>query len=419
MQHHYTPLALLSFLLLVPLVLIVTPTAEWGVVAIYFFVLAVLARSLYQHGLQAVDPTFPTALFALALFVKLMGSAARYWTVVDLYDGAADAPHYHQQGQLVAQYFKVFDFSILSTYQFRGDGTTNMVHLTALLYTLLPPSMAGAFFFFAGLAFAGSVFYYRAVCIAWPAASKEGYRLFIFFLPSILFWPASLGKDAWLFFCSSLVVWGWASYTRQSSKAGLLLIVAGLALISPIRPHIAAFLAVAMGGAYFLYSTRQNASFVNWLVGALAVGIISVYLVQSGAAFLELDELSVAGVEDRYLEQQERTFTGGSRYSTGSIFTPAGIVLGLATALARPFPWEANNLQVLIAALETTGWLVFCGWQFHRFVYKLRHLRTDPVASFALFYSLIGLLALTALGNFGILARQRVMMLPFFWMLFL
>lgn len=418
MQNHYTPLALLSFLMLAPLVLVVAPITEWGAITIYFLVLAVLAVLLYQHGIKTIDPTFPAALFALALFVKLMGSAIRYWTVVDLYGGAADAPHYHLQGQMVAQYFKAFDFSILSTYQFRGDGTTNLVHLTGFLYTLLPASMAGAFFFFAGLAFAGSVFCYRAVCMAWPEAPKEGYRLFIFFLPSILFWPSSLGKDAWIFFCSGLVVWGWASYMCQANKSGLLSIMAGLAMISPIRPHIAAFLAVAMGAAYLFYSMGQKASFVSWFVGALAVGAIGVYLVQSGAEFLELEELSVTAVEDRYLEQQDRTFTGGSRYSTGSIFTLSGMVLGLGTALVRPFPWEANNLQVLIAALETTGWLAFCGWHFHRFVHKLRHLHTDPVASFALFYSLIGLLALTALGNFGILARQRVMMLPFFWMLF-
>jgi hypothetical protein len=75
-------------------------------------------------------------------------------------------------------------------------------------------------------------------------------------------------------------------------------------------------------------------------------------------------------------------------------------------------------LQSLIASLETLVWLVFCFVQRRVFLSKMRSLRTDPVAAMALTYSVIVLLALTSIGNFGIIARQRVMMLPFLWMLF-
>ena len=88
------------------------------------------------------------------------------------------------------------------------------------------------------------------------------------------------------------------------------------------------------------------------------------------------------------------------------------------TALARPFPWEAHNAQSLLTSLETMIWLAFCWVQRRTFLEKLRSLRSDPFAAFALFYSVITLLALTSIGNFGIIARQRVMALPFLWMLF-
>jgi hypothetical protein len=49
---------------------------------------------------------------------------------------------------------------------------------------------------------------------------------------------------------------------------------------------------------------------------------------------------------------------------------------------------------------------------------KLRMVRTNPMVVFALAYSAILIVALTVAGNFGIIARQRVAVLPFVWMLF-
>lgn len=417
MERHVGPLAVLSFFILIPLLLIFVPMSEWGAVAIYLCVLTLLSLLLYQQGIKPVDPEFPAALFLLALFVKLLGSLVRYWTVVDLYNGAADAIHYDQQGQLVAQYLKAYDFSILSNYGFRGEGTTNLVFVTAFLYTIMPASMAGSFFFFAGLAFTGSVLFYRVVRVTWPEGNTKFYRLFIFFLPSILFWPSSLGKDAWLFFCSGLVVWGWVNFMQRSNQSGLILIGAGLFLIGIIRPHIAAFLALGMGAGYLLYNTEQRSVF-RWLIGAIAIVGLAIYLVQAGADFLKLEEISLASTQELYTELQDNTTQGGSGYQTANIFTPSGAIWGVITALARPFPWEARNAQVLIASLETMGWLAFCWRQRRTFWTKVRNLRADPVTGFVLCYSLIMLLALTSLGNFGILARQRVMLLPLFWMLF-
>jgi hypothetical protein len=42
----------------------------------------------------------------------------------------------------------------------------------------------------------------------------------------------------------------------------------------------------------------------------------------------------------------------------------------------------------------------------------------NALIGFLIIYSVIMILGLTAIGNFGILARQRVMLLPFLWMLF-
>ena len=43
---------------------------------------------------------------------------------------------------------------------------------------------------------------------------------------------------------------------------------------------------------------------------------------------------------------------------------------------------------------------------------------TQPWLAFSAAYAAIMIAALTTMGNFGILARQRVALLPFLWVLF-
>jgi hypothetical protein len=208
------------------------------------------------------------------------------------------------------------------------------------------------------------------------------------------------------------------SFLKKQNWFSLLWVVSALLLINVIRPHFAAFLTIGMGAGYLLYSTRGQSSKIQWLIGACAVALLAIYMVQSGAQFLKLDEFSLDSVEERMQAVTDQTTQGGSQYTPTSIFTPWGLVWGLVTTVARPFPWEARNAQVLVTALETCGWLLLAWLQRRVFRKKLLTLRADPIMSFAFFYTLISLLALTTIGNFGILARQRVLILPFIWMLF-
>jgi apolipoprotein N-acyltransferase len=59
--------------------------------------------------------------------------------------------------------------------------------------------------------------------------------------------------------------------------------------------------------------------------------------------------------------------------------------------------------------------LLVASWRRLRNIPKL--VRTNPYVAFALFYVLGFVWAFSAIGNFGILARQRVLMLPAFLVL--
>ena len=117
--------------------------------------------------------------------------------------------------------------------------------------------MLGSFFFFAGLAFSGSILFYRASRLAFPEVAPHFFRGVIFFLPSILFWPSSLGKDALIFFGSGFLAYGLIKYIRRSQLSGLLLVALGLFLVGLVRPHIAMVAILAIGGgSYCLFLLR-------------------------------------------------------------------------------------------------------------------------------------------------------------------
>ena len=114
-------------------------------------------------------------------------------------------------------------------------------------------------------------------------------------------------------------------------------------------------MAASLVAAYVLYATRGVRSVLVWLVGAVLLFGLGYYLIQSGAAFLNLEELTIESVEEFYGTTRKDYDWRLARDSTVSVFTPTGAVVGFVTALARPFPWEANNLQSLMISLETVG----------------------------------------------------------------
>jgi hypothetical protein len=81
--------------------------------------------------------------------------------------------------------------------------------------------------------------------------------------------------------------------------------------------------------------------------------------------------------------------------------------------LVRPFPWEAPNALGLLAALETIG-LAGLALRHRRGLWlRLVSAGQNPYLAFSAIYSLGFIGAWSAIANFGILARQRTLVLPF------
>jgi hypothetical protein len=79
----------------------------------------------------------------------------------------------------------------------------------------------------------------------------------------------------------------------------------------------------------------------------------------------------------------------------------------------RPFPWEAGNAQALAAAREGVVLMAIFILSLPRLVRVPRFAVSRPYVAFALAYTALFVLAFSAIGNFGLLTRQRTQLLPF------
>jgi hypothetical protein len=96
----------------------------------------------------------------------------------------------------------------------------------------------------------------------------------------------------------------------------------------------------------------------------------------------------------------------------------AGIPLALVNIMLRPFLFEAHNFMALLTALEITAFWMIVWVRRKTFVYAIRNWRHDRLLRvaipFVLFYSIaLGM----AVNNMGLIARQRIFIFPFLFLL--
>ena len=151
------------------------------------------------------------------------------------------------------------------------------------------------------------------------------------------------------------------------------------------------------------------------LVPILAAAYV-ISLLRQAVNFVGVEGTDFKSSVDRLREQSHSTQTGGSAYNEGESL-PRRVIQGPFLAF-RPFPWEVHSAMSGFAALEGLGLLIFA-WCKRRDFWALVHRWRDPYVLFILVYSLeFAVIFAAATSNFGILVRQRIMMVPVFLMLF-
>ena len=392
-----------------------------GFLVVAFLVPVLLAASWPAFARQARrerDPSLVKLLVA-ALLLKLFGSLVRYWVAVAFYDSNADAFEYHRVGVDLAMRFRAgnFDTGLASL-----SGTDFISFFTGITYTITGPSIFAGFLLYSWLAFGGMFYMYRAFTIAIPDGRKRSYARLLFFMPSMLHWPSSIGKEAWMLFTLGLAAFGTARLLTGRPWRGLALAGTALWLGALVRPHVTGMAAVALVAAYLVARPPRRLGALGPVVKLFAlIALLAVAGLLLGKASSYLLEKGIDpqdGVSNVLGESARRTGQGGSSFNAPTaIGSPAKLPLAVVTILFRPFPFEAHSAQVAVTALEST--LLLCltvarrrgVWQ------ALRHPRRRPYVAFVVVYSLLFVFAFSSIANFGILARERTQVLPFFLVL--
>jgi hypothetical protein len=358
-------------------------------------------------------------LLLLALVLKFVGSLVRYWVAVHVYEGNADAFEYHRVGVDLAMRFRAGN---LDTGLASLSGTDFISFFTGIVYTITGPSIFAGFLLYAWLAFGGMFYLYRAFTIAVPDGRRRSYARLLFFMPSMLYWPSSIGKEAWMLLTIGVATFGVARLLSGRPWRGLAVAGTALWLAALVRAHVSGMVVLGLMVAYLLARPPRRLGALGPVVKLFAlvalVVVSGALLSRTQSYLLEKGIDPQDGVTSVLAETTRRTNQGGSNFeaqSTGVSLTK--LPYAAVTILFRPFPFEAHNAQAAVTALESLLLLCLTVARRRAIWQAVRHLRRRPYVAFVLVYSLLFVVAFSSIANFGILARERTQLLPFFLVL--
>ncbi|MFB8241805.1 hypothetical protein ACFC58_35255 [Kitasatospora purpeofusca] len=363
-------------------------------------------------------------LLLLAMTAKLLCAFPRYLMAFVLYGGAADAKMYHQKGSELAAYLDQADLlgGVHYDLGMKVAGTGFVIIVTGIVYAITGPSLIGGFLVFSWLGFWGLLLFWRALQIAFPEADTRKYAKLVFFLPSLLFWPSSIGKDAWMMFCLGLTTYGTARLLDRRFGA-FLCIALGSVGTAMVRPHVTALAGAGLMVAYVLRRRPQQVSALGPLrtiLTAVVLGAMAVLMLQQVSTFFGTDGTGGDAVNQVLSETSRRTSQGNSMINATApedaapkfSLNPAGLPVAVISVLFRPFPFEASNIQNLIQSVECFALLVMFVRAWPRLSRLPRLFVQRSYVAFAAVYTLLFCWAFSTINNMGILSRERVQVLP-------
>jgi hypothetical protein len=358
-------------------------------------------------------------LLLLALVLKFVGSLVRYWVAVHVYEGNADAFEYHRVGVDLAMGFRAgnFDTGLASL-----SGTDFISFFTGIVYTITGPSIFAGFLLYAWLAFGGMFYLYRAFTIAVPDGRRRSYARLLFFMPSMLYWPSSIGKEAWMLLTIGVASFGVARLLSGRPWRGLAVAGTALWLAALVRAHVSGMLVLGLMVAYLLARPPRRLGALGPVVklfALVALVVVSAALLSRTQSYLLEKGIDPQdGVTSVLAETTRRTNQGGSNFEAQSTgVSLAKLPYAAVTILFRPFPFEAHNAQAAVTALESLLLLCLTIARRRAIWQAVRRLRRRPYVAFVLVFSLLFVVAFSSIANFGILARERTQLLPFFLVL--
>jgi hypothetical protein len=398
-----------------------TPILTRVLIPVFGF-FAVCATAKWLGPRHPAEPWLPR-LMVLAVLVKEVASTLRYTTLVNSYGDVGDATVFDLYGRRYANGWRHVTGAVLPDLE--NIRKSNFLRwFTGVVYYLFGSDMIAGFIVFGLIAFVGSYLWYRATVEAIPFIDRRLYFLIVMFAPSILFWPSSIGKEALMQFAIGSVALGTAHMFNGRLVRGVLVAVPGAWLMSVVRPHLLGLVALAAAGAFVIGSSPRKArassakSSLVKPIGIVIVVFAAVFAVSAGANSLGLPSLSLGSVQAELDQTSASTQQGNSKFDNGgNSLSPLKLPQGMLTVLVRPFPWEVDSKLQILASLEGVALVGFIFLRRKSLAISLRHIRTVPFLFYCWTLTILYAVTFQAFANFGLLTRQRALVLPALYVL--
>ncbi len=353
-----------------------------------------------------VDRQWLPLLLPLAFIVKMIGSAMRYYMVAE-YFGYGDGFAYHSVGLQIAPTWRSLQIPEVLGGSF---GTQATGQITGLLYAIVSPPMIGGFMAFAALSLVGMVCFYVAFRRMMPRWGALPYFVLLFFFPTMVFWPSSVGKDALMILGLGVLSLGTVWLFSARFTSGALLVGVGGLLLGFIRPHV---LAIAVGSivlsVIFARAGRLHVNRTTRVLLMVIALIAMAYVLPLAVARIGADE----GLESFLADQREHTAQGGSAVLGEPATSPLRLPEATLRVLFRPLPYEASSPGMLLSSLEGVVLLGLIIWKTPIMWSNRRIVRQVPYLIYALAFTAAFVVGFSSIFNLGILARQRSQVIPF------
>lgn len=410
----------LGYLVMTGLLMTKTSYDVWGafIAAPVIGTLAMpILRKVFSGELEVVQRAAMVGLLA-----KLGGTIARYYVATDAYGGQADSTTYHQVGKTIAGELYHGKISIVELMP-HTTGSRFISELAGLIYSMVGSSKLAGFMWFALMGYAGVVLCVKAACIAVPGLAMARYGWLCFLMPSIVFWPSGIGKEAWMSLTLGAISLGAAYLFTGRVERSFVWMAAGAVASAMVRPHMTAMWlgGVALALIWAMLAGRLNGGRQSSRVAMGAVGLATL-LALVVIANITLNYLNPPGedstvsvtsqVTSIFTTAGERTEEGGSEFTPVVITGPLDYPEAILRTLSRPLLYEADSLTSLLPALEMTFLVLLLALSWPRVIGLPRALRRNPYVLFCMLVCIMFGLAFSTFANLAILVRQRSLVMP-------
>ena len=342
-------------------------------------------------------------IMRLSLGLKLLATLPRF-------EAREDSVDYYRVGASLANSFRRLDFTVDTGRSIPGTGSVR--YLAGLVEVVTFEDEFATFVVFSLLGFIGSILFVMACRTALPSVDTKRYALLLLFWPSLVYWPSSIGKESVILLGLGTVAYGGARLLRGDLH-GLLITTAGMLAVGLVRPHVALIAVTALVVALIVGAPGRGAmSSVARLALITALVIGGSIASDEVEALSDIDGLNPTGLAAALDLVNTRSSQGGSHFEAARVDGILEYPWGFVTVLFRPFPHEASSLPMLVTSIEALILAALVIGAIPRLMAAARSIRDEAYVAYAVAFTVVFVYLFSALGNFGILARQRAMTMP-------